>query len=94
MPRPVTHLQNRKFYYVIERIEKDTDFALLEPEGVQIQAVAQSHELKLKGPFDNIYETTPASGYPTDGYLFVQIVNARVVQAFKREDILVTDRLL
>lgn len=60
-------------------------------------------EIKLLGPFDNIYYANKELGRPTlfsddskpnIDYDFVQVIDGIPVQAFTKQEILVTDRVL
>ncbi len=56
------------------------------------EVVKDADHIKLLGPFDNIYFTNPCPN--EDGYKYLQVVDGIPKQAFKDEEILVTDRKL
>jgi hypothetical protein len=76
------NLYDGKFFYIID--------------GVTNTVIGDEFktELRLRGPFDNIYYLIPANGHPkSEIYDFVQIVDGRP-RTFTKEEILITDRKL
>jgi len=59
----------------------------------EIVKTENENELKLVGPLDTIRYTVPLEE-EKNGYRFVQIIDGKIVQAFKEHEILVTMRKL
>lgn len=72
-----------KYFYILDSVAKLS----IGDEDIVTQ-------LRVRGPFDNIYYLVPNNGKYTQEYVYIQVIDGLPKQAFTKNEILITDRIL